>query len=253
MLKRDRIQLILSLVEKQGSITVSELEGILDVSAITVRRDIKELHQKQLLQRTHGGAISNTNLKNQNLNYSERKEIHLAEKIKIAAAAAAFIKENDVIFLGPGTTIELIANYILIPNIQIVTSSYGVFNQLTQLKQRLPVILIGGNYHHESLSFNGPLSDNMVNQLHFDKAFIGANGISDGELTNNNLNAGGLQSLVMNRSTENFIVSDSHKFNNKSFFSFYKLQPTDHLITNASLEPSLIRKYQKITQLHLVE
>lgn len=252
MLKRERIQLILSLVEKQGTISVTELEALLDVSAITIRRDINELSQKKLLKRTHGGAISNSNQKHQHLNYSERKEIHLAEKMKIAKEAASFIKENDTVFLGPGTTIELIINYILVPNIQLVTSSYGVFQQIIQLDQRFPVILVGGNYHRESFSFNGPLSDNLVSKLHFDKAFIGAIGVVDGCLTNNSLDAGVLQSLVLSRSTERFLLADSEKFHEKGFYSFYELQSDDYLITDASLDDSLAKKYKKMVQLHLV-
>lgn len=247
MLKSDRLHYILSLVNTKGSITANELQKELDVSIMTIRRDLDSLDKDGLLVRTHGGATSIDFISNHPMSYNENKEIHLFEKTQVARLAAAKITPGDVIFLGPGTTIELIVDYIEISEIQIVTSSYAVFQKA--IEKEFEVILIGGRFDQKSKSFFGALSSDMLSKLQFSKAFIGINGLQNSSVTTFNIDGGELQNQALANSNQRFIVSDKYKFDKRALFDFYTLQKEDIVITNTSLADELKEKYQNIVHM----
>ncbi|HGW6209981.1 TPA: DeoR/GlpR family DNA-binding transcription regulator [Enterococcus faecalis] len=246
MKKRDRLQLIATLINDRGEVSVTELENELRVSQMTIRRDLDTLDERGLIIRTHGGATSLTFGQNRQLDYSQRMELHLKEKLAVAKAAATQIQDNDIIFLGPGTTIELMVDFITAQNVQIVTSSNTVFDHIRKIDRRFRVIITGGIYDPDTGSFNGPLSYATVAKLQFDKAFIGVNGINNFSVSNYNIEAGELQNMVLLNSSKRFIVSDMHKFNTRAFFDFYTLQPGDYIVTNNQLTDSVKKEYAKL-------
>lgn len=251
MLKSDRMHFILSLVNKKGSISVTELEKELNVSVMTVRRDLDNLDKEGLLVRTHGGATSVDFIANNHMSYTENKEIHLPEKKQVAKLAAKKILANDIVFLGPGTTIELIVDYITVPNVQIVTSSYSVFKKLVESDNDYDVISIGGKFDKRSNSFSGALSSDMISKLQFTKAFIGINGVHDFSVTTLNIDGGELQSKALSNSQERYIVADKFKFKQNALFDFYTLQKGDTFITNHSLDEETIERYQEVVDFDL--
>lgn len=112
MLKDERLLTIRNLVDRKGIVTVNEIGESLGVSTMTVRRDLEELADQKELVRIHGGAQS-TNFKPlTELSRNEKRSIHVNEKRKIAATIAALIIPGDTIYIGPGTTNEMIAQYL---------------------------------------------------------------------------------------------------------------------------------------------
>lgn len=245
MKKKERLQLILSLINHHGEISVHELEQELNVSTMTIRRDLDTLDEQKMIKRIHGGAMSLTFGQTKQLDYSKRMEIHLSEKLAVAQAAAKQIQDNDIVFLGPGTTIELIVDFIQAKDIQIVTSSATVFERIKKLQQPFQIILTGGIFNDETGSFGGPLAYSVIEKLQFDKTFISVNGIRDGSVSNCNMEASELQHMALKNSTKRFIVADMHKFNKRAFFDFYTLQKEDFLVTNHELPDSTKKEYDK--------
>lgn len=245
MLKSERHHFILALVNEKGTISVTDLEKQLQVSTMTIRRDLDGLDKQGLLIRTHGGATSNDFYSNNPLTYDENREIHLAEKKAVAKAAANKIVSGDIIFMGPGTTIELMIDYITTSNIQIVTSSYTVFKRIIESSKDLEVILVGGKFEKKANCFSGTLSTEMVSKLHFSKSFIGINGINGLSVTTFNIDSGNLQNVAMQNSDHRFIVADKYKFAKQALFDFYTIQPEDICITNSSLSSNTKKEYEK--------
>ena len=107
----ERHQLILEELRNHKHVKVQDLCELLDVSAVTIRKDLKLLEEKDLLYRTHGGA----SLENPYINerpIQEKEKISVFEKSKIAEAAALLIKENDSIMIASGTTVQQLARAI---------------------------------------------------------------------------------------------------------------------------------------------
>ena len=112
MLKKARLINILDLVNRNGIITSTSLANTLGVSDMTIRRDLDELEKNSRLIRIHGGAESlSYNIKNE-IDHEEKQTIHRSEKLEAAEIAASLIEESDSIFLGSGSTIELMAQFI---------------------------------------------------------------------------------------------------------------------------------------------
>lgn len=251
MIKYERQKLILNWVNEKQTVTIKELASKFRVTNMTIRRDLEEMSNQKLLLKTFGGAVSVDFHENKTNVFNESKEIHIIEKIEVAKKAAATVQENDVIFIGPGTTNELLAKYLNKKSLQIVTSNIAVFQNIINEK-KYPIVLIGGTYDYVSKSTNGKLSEKMMEDLTFDKAYIGINGISNLNLTTINADGGELQSIALRNSSEHYIVADKYKLDTKNLFEFYKLKNTDNLITNDSLNDEQKKLFSKNLNLILV-
>ena len=98
-----RYEIILDKLQREKHVEVLSLSQDLEVSAVTIRKDLKALENKGMLFRTHGGA----SLKKLYINdrpLTEKEKIHIEEKTEIAKAASNLIVENDSIIIASGTT-----------------------------------------------------------------------------------------------------------------------------------------------------
>lgn len=113
MLAEERFQKILSLLQQQGSVTVTELMEIFDASESTIRRDLNTLASRGSLVKVHGGAMAKESTYfTRDDEVALRKQLHMEEKLKIARCAAGLIRKNDFVYLDAGTTTELMIEFI---------------------------------------------------------------------------------------------------------------------------------------------
>lgn len=110
-MKDQRIEVILSKVKEKGIVSTLELTEELNVTEMTIRRDLKYLEDKKLLIRIHGGAKSIKKIQQEKL-YDDRKVKYMKEKEHIAKIAASYIQDGETVFIAPGTTTERIPEFI---------------------------------------------------------------------------------------------------------------------------------------------
>ncbi|MDN6625808.1 MAG: DeoR/GlpR family DNA-binding transcription regulator [Pisciglobus halotolerans] len=247
MLKSERLSSIIETLDSAGVLTVQHIVEQLGVSDMTVRRDLDELSKQGKLIRIHGGAQSLSHYRHDELSHIEKKEIHITEKLAAAKTASSFINEGDSIFLGPGTTIELIVKFIQVKSLRIVTNSLPVFDLLEQKNADYDTYLIGGSYRKKTGAFVGNIANDAISKLKVNKAFVGANGINDNALFTANIEEGSIQSLVLNNAQNKYLVSDYHKFNKEDFYEFFPLSSIDKVITNKTVDKTILKKYQDYT------
>ena len=135
MNKYDRLDEITKLVNQKGTVRTNEIVEELNVSDMTVRRDLAELEEKGLLTKIHGGARSNSIFQFKE-NHIKRNTHNIEEKRSVARKAIQIIEENDTIFLGPGTTIECLAEIMELKSLTVITNCFPVFKILFE-KDRL--------------------------------------------------------------------------------------------------------------------
>ena len=174
MLKQEKLDTILEIVNTKGTITVKEIMNRLDISDMTARRYLQELADKDLLVRVHGGAekLRTGSLLNNERSNVEKQGLQTAEKQEIARFAGNLVEERETIFIGPGTTLEFFARELPIDNIRVVTNSLPVFLILNERKLT-DLILIGGNYRSITGAFVGTLTFQVFSIWHFQKALVG--------------------------------------------------------------------------------
>lgn len=176
-----RITVILTALQQTGSVSVEELSQQLDVSVVTVRRDLDTLESQGLLRRTHGGAISiepffYEPFRNDR-SFQAQVEKLADEKRRIGRAAAALIQEGEVIALTPGTTsTEVIRGLPLNHKITVVTSTVNVAMELSKRKD-LKIFVTGGHLHGEWFSLVGPTAAQSLSHVLIHTMFIGADGV----------------------------------------------------------------------------
>src|SRR5574337_1075409 len=107
----ERQKQILSLLTKQGSLSVAEIVEQFSVSEATARRDLESLASEGKVQRVHGGALA-VETAPPELPILDRADEETDEKIRIGRAAAELIADNETVFLGSGTTVLEAAKYL---------------------------------------------------------------------------------------------------------------------------------------------
>ena len=247
MLKDERQDLIVGIVNSENIIEVSDLTNQLKVTEMTIRRDLKELEQKGLLKRIHGGAKKVSTLSRVEYSNTEKKEKNIVQKRYISQKISDILADDEVIFMGPGTTMEYVSEFIRGKSLTIFTNSLYLFNELVKIDS-LGIRLIGGNYRKITGAFVGSLAADQIRNLRFQKAFIGVNGINENSAFTYSEDEGFLQKMILDNALEKYIVADSSKIGREDFYSFYNIEDatiiTDDKISKADLKA--IQRYTKV-------
>lgn len=190
MLKTERKQLILEELNQHHVVSLEKLVSLLETSESTVRRDLDELEAENKLRRVHGGAELPHSLQEEET-IQEKSVKNLQEKKLLAQKAASLIKEQDVIFIDAGTTTAFLIHELVNKNVTVVTNSIHHAAQLVE--KQIPTVMVGGSVKMATDASIGGVALNQINQLHFDRAFIGMNGVDDGYYTTPDMEEGAVK------------------------------------------------------------
>jgi DeoR family transcriptional regulator of aga operon len=172
----ERLGAILQALSERGNVDVEDLTRDLQVSAATVRRDLQALHEQRLLERTHGGAVAIGGLYEMPVRYRSSRQRE--EKLRIAAAALAQVRDGMSIALTGGTTTTEVARAIVRrDDLTVVTNAINIAAELA-VRSNIRLIVTGGVARSASFELVGPLAETTLQQLHVDLAFVGVDGIS---------------------------------------------------------------------------
>jgi DeoR family fructose operon transcriptional repressor len=211
------------------------MSQLLNVSPMTIRRDLHMLHERQIAEVTHGGArfIASKRIEP---DFDIRTHEHLAEKQAIGKLAAErFIKEGDVVGIDSGsTTLEIVRNLPNIP-LTIVTHSLAAANVVAQNK-RYSLIVLGGVLQREANCLCGPQAIAALHTLYINKLFLSTSGLllPDG-LSCNNLPDAGVKQALISSSRQTILCMDSSKIGRAYLARFATLNAIDTLITDNCL------------------
>ena len=233
MIKAERQDKVRQLLEEQGTVSVKEISDALGVSDMTIRRDLEELASLGEIERVHGGARSAQGRPHAMLrheySHSEKRTKHAEEKLQIARRAVELIEEGSTIFLGTGTTVEQMASMLPAFRLRIVTNSLSVFN-LLEAREDCDLCLVGGMYRRRTAAFVGPTAEDTLRALGIDAAFIGANGILDGDVSTSNMDEGRIQQLAFSKADSRYLIADSSKIGKRDFYTFCRLDSLDAVV-----------------------
>lgn len=244
MLKEQRHELIIESLNRLGIIRVSDLTQKLDATEMTIRRDLQYLEEQGLLIRIHGGARSKDNIRFEELSPNEKRNINIDQKIEVAKIAASLIRENDTIYIGPGTTTEYIYDYINVSSAKVITNCLNIFEKF-KYDDRFELILIGGRLRNKTNTFVGSFANEMLERIRVKAAFIGANGVLENNIMTSNEEEGQCQKIIMNNAIERYLICDSSKIEKEDFYTLYNLEDVTALVTDSKIDEELKSKYSK--------
>lgn len=246
MLTEERHSIILEIINRQGSVKISELCSVLNSSESTVRRDLSILSERGLLTKVHGGAIALNDVFSRFEHDVEKKmNFFIEEKTMIARYAATLIDDGDFVFIDAGTTTEKMIDYIPPKNVTFVTNAFMNAKRLAKMGFR--VFIPGGEIKASTEAIIGAECILSLQNYNFTKCFIGANGISiSGGLTTPDKSEAAVKGTVINRSKDTYILADHSKFDQITSVKFANLGCgkiiTDKLIDKKYLSESSIKE-----------
>lgn len=232
---KDRHEYILNQLKQSGKVNVIALSQALEVSEVTIRKDLKLLEEQGLLYRNHGGAtLGNPYASNRPV--SEKSKVHQEEKDRIAQAAVAMIGHTDSIILGSGTTVQAMVSYLQpLSKLNVISSSLAISTALLG-RDRIHIMQLGGLLRHSSGSVVGPYAESFMDHITAGMYFLGVDGIDpDYGITTTNLLEARLNQRCIEVSQVTVVLADSSKFGKRGFGRICDLSDIQHVITDKNL------------------
>ncbi|OLP61089.1 DeoR family transcriptional regulator [Xaviernesmea oryzae] len=211
MLLSARQEEIVALAKASGRVIVDDLAARFSVTPQTIRKDLNDLCDGQMLTRVHGGAIFPSG--NENVQYEARRAIAATEKQAIGRTAAGMIPDNASLFINIGTTTEAVGEALFDhAGLMVITNNINVANRL-RLSSGIEVVIAGGVVRRSDGGIVGEAAVDFIRQFKVDFAVIGVSAIdSDGALLDFDFREVKVAQAIMTNARHVILVSDSSKF-----------------------------------------
>lgn len=246
MTKEERHALIMDMLIQQNSILVTDLSERLQVSSVTIRKDLTELERAKKLYRSHGRAILiNPYINNRNVNVKEK--LCIDEKRIIGKVAASMITHDDSILIASGTTVHALARSIEADHkLTVITASLQV-SELLSGQENIDIIQLGGMLRHSSLSVVGNYAESILPNFFCSKLFLGVDGIDlDFGITTTDMREANLNQVMMRTAQKTIVLADSSKFGRRGFSKIADMDEIDLIITDTNVQPTVAKRIEEM-------
>ena len=204
---------ILTLLSEHGKLEVAALAQELNVSPVTVRKDLDELERRGIIRREHGYAIFGGND-----DVNNRLAYHYEEKQHIAREAAKLVSIGETVMIENGSCCTLLAEEIARtkPGAIIITNSAFIACYIRRI-EGARVILLGGDFQNDAQVMVGPILKTCSAQFYVNKLFVGADGYSErlGFMADNHLRVQAVRDMA-EQAEKVIVVTESSKFDQSS-------------------------------------
>ena len=239
MFALERQKRILENLNTDGAVTVSKLSAELGVTEETVRRDLEKLESKELLRRTHGGALP-IDEGSYEFSLEKRKSINVEIKQALARKAVQYIASGDSVFLDASTTTFYMAKEIKnMKNVTVITNSIRIINELSGV-EGIKVIATGGMVSNNQ-SFVGSMAENQITEKYFaDKMFFSSRGIGDNSIIlESNEQECFIKQRMMKNSRTHFYLCDKSKIGRVGYMRLASFDEIDYLVIDTDVTGDL--------------
>ena len=248
-----RHEIVLS-TEKHGKVSVKELSKDFNISSVTIRNDLNELHKLGLLVRSRGGAVASSRLIKE-LSPKDKQKITHKSKHHLSKRVAELIKDYDSLVLDASNITAEIAKYIARKNgLTVVTNGLNIASELA-VSENCDLILTGGKLHKNSMAFYDIGTEKKLAGYNFNKVVIEADGIDINRGISSQIEPKAIFNKAMCANAESVIVVvDSSKFNKNSLHAILPFEQVDVLVTDSGIPDEYISACEKLNiELHIVD
>jgi DeoR/GlpR family transcriptional regulator of sugar metabolism len=243
-----RLENIVKIVSEKNKIEVNELSELLDVSKVTIRKDLNKLENRGILHREHGYAVLNSE---NDLNY--RLAMNYDVKKMIAKEAVKEVQDNDMVLIESGSTCALLAEEIANErkNVTIITNSNFIATRIRR-SDSVNIILLGGEYQKDSQVSTGILTEQAVSNFYCDKIFIGIDGLDKNRgFTSLDLRRAETARVMAKQADEVVILTDATKFTTKGPVGFFRFSEVSRVYTDKMIQSDVV-KFLKDQEIELI-
>ncbi len=235
MIPAQRQQKILSLVkEHQGVMSINDLVDLLNVSHMTIRRDLQILEQNNQVQSVTGGVTLPSKLVS-DPTLQMREHSAYEEKQRIGKEAAKLVQDGQCIYLDAGTTAMALAHYITnFSDLTVVTNDLEVAHFLLK-ESNVQLIHVGGMIRRKNNSSVGLLAAKTISALNMDYAFITCSSWDMRGITTPDPDKVSVKEAALKSSINKVLICDASKFGKIAAYSVAGLNAFDVIITNKAI------------------
>ena len=231
MLKEERYDKILALLEQEQYISAQALSRQLFVSLPTIRRDLAELQRRNLVVRSHGGAKK---VQGEHtvapLNF--RRTVNATPKRALCRAAAELVVDNEILFIDSSTTTLQMADFLgEKKGITVITNGIPLATAL--VKKGIKTYCTGGEIFENSLAHFGSFAEDFIRRFNIDTLFFSCHGVNaKGMLTDPSLPENQIRKVAIGQSKKTVFLCDETKFSLSTPYNLVSLDSLDTVITD---------------------
>ncbi len=245
LLKEERQQRILEVLQESRKVTVAELSQHFGISEVTVRRDLHDLALNGQVIRTHRGALMAV-VHPPEPPVIQRMSLEHEAKEAIAQAAVELVNEGDSIFIGSGSTMTFFARCLAKRSrVTIITNALNIAAELATLETDHSVVVIGGVVRSPELSLLGHIAEQSLNEVRINKIFMGVQALSlEGGWTTDHLPEVATTRKILTMSEDLIILTDHTKFGHTAAAFIAPISRLHTLVTDPLAETWFIQPLQ---------
>jgi DeoR/GlpR family transcriptional regulator of sugar metabolism len=238
-LREQRMRAIVGLVRRRGAVSVAELAERFDVSEMTIRRDLQFLHDRDEVERTHGGAIA-LDRQLDEPPWTHRLGENSEAKAAIGAHVARSIPDGATVFLGSGTTTLSVADELASrQHLTVITNALPIATALAAAA--VDVLVVGGFLRQREMSLIGHLAERAMEELRCDEVVMGMRGVHPQHgLTSEHLAELVTDQAIMRTSDRLTIVADGSKLGHVAASRTAPVEAATRLVTDPSARDDLV-------------
>lgn len=241
---QERRNAILELLQEKGRVKVGELSRFFGVSEVSIRADLAELEERELLCRVHGGAVSSYR-SYYNMSLAQRMKANSAEKIAIAKKISNLIKDNETIIMNAGTTLLYVMRELKDKKLTIVTNSIALALEGAENKN-FKIILLGGDVDSAYQFTYGVKTLRLLEQYHADSFLLSVDGIdSEKGFSTFYYQEAEICSKMAERASKTIVAADYTKIGRTAFAEIEMPEPADIIVTNQKASPKYIKRLKE--------
>jgi len=230
MLKEERYDKIIEILNEETYVNAHTLAEKLYVSMPTIRRDLSYLAGKNLIIRSHGGAkkVSTDRIVTP-LNY--RKTLNSTEKKKIAKKAVELIKDDDIIFIDASTTALHMGEFLSEKRgITVITN--GIPLSVVLAEKGVKTYCTGGEIQKSSLAYTGDFTQIFIKNFNFDLCFFSCHALDEnGKISDTSLEENIVRMTAIKNSKKSVFLCDSSKIGLSAPYNLADAEDIDLIVT----------------------
>lgn len=230
-----RIDQLEQYILEHKAASIDSLCEVFDISKNTLRRDLEVLVGRGNIEKVYGGVIASENAASlpDLVSFHERAGRNFQSKLKIAALAASYVRERDIIFIDSGSTTMNIVDYLAhLSKVTVITNSIQVINKALSYPN-INLIVLPGTLKRDTASLVGSSCVEYLEDYNIVRAFMACTGISiDAGICNASTEEYNIKKAALKKSQKHYLLADSSKFGRASLMTFGDMNQFDYILTD---------------------
>lgn len=250
--KKRQNEILSILRAMQKEVQVEQLSNMLDVTPLTIRRDLQQLFLENSIIRTHGGAIL-AGRKSLEKEYYRKVAFNFKLKEAIGKSAVKKVKQGEIILINDGSTTYHLAPYLgEVGALTVYTNSIAMISEISRFSA-IKLYILGGEYDSELYSLSGSLTEKMLESIYFDLVFLGVDAINDnGQCMVNSIEEAQLTKKILQSGNKKILLADHTKIGKKGYAVYGTLQDFDLWITTPGIDNDKLKEFHEKTNIEVI-